>query len=251
MHLERLQRVRGRRSRPTARRSAARSTASRSRAASSTARTARRLRPPSATGRAPSRASSGPRIRKSMRAAAQAACSTLPPCYRSVAALQPPRRTMASDVNHRHHQGDSHGTGHPPPAPRSRPEEPLQGRSRAARRGARRDRGACSHRRDPRERRRQRHHVARSRRRRHRRSSSSPPAPASTAVPTRAPAASRPSPRPRRAPASTAARTRAPAAPQSYWQQSNPRTSYQPAPDEGFKERAGGPQIIPMGPGGR
>jgi type II secretory pathway pseudopilin PulG len=38
---------------------------------------------------------------------------------------------------------------------------------------------------------------------------------------------------------------------QSYWQQSNPRTSYQPAPDEGFKERAGGPQFIPMGPGGR
>jgi type II secretory pathway pseudopilin PulG len=39
--------------------------------------------------------------------------------------------------------------------------------------------------------------------------------------------------------------------PQSYWQQSDARTSYQPAPDEGFKERAGGPQFIPMGPGGR
>jgi len=39
--------------------------------------------------------------------------------------------------------------------------------------------------------------------------------------------------------------------PQSYWEQSNARTSYQPAPDEGFKERAGGPQMIPMGPGGR
>jgi type II secretory pathway pseudopilin PulG len=39
--------------------------------------------------------------------------------------------------------------------------------------------------------------------------------------------------------------------PQSYWQQSDARTSYQPAPDERFKERAGGPQFIPMGPGGR
>ena len=35
---------------------------------------------------------------------------------------------------------------------------------------------------------------------------------------------------------------------QSYWQQANPRTSYQPAPDEGFKARAGGPQLLPMGP---
>ena len=39
--------------------------------------------------------------------------------------------------------------------------------------------------------------------------------------------------------------------PQSYWEQSNARTSYQPAPDDGFKERAGGPVFIPMGPGGR
>jgi hypothetical protein len=38
---------------------------------------------------------------------------------------------------------------------------------------------------------------------------------------------------------------------QSYWQQANPRTSYQPTPDEGFKARAGGPQMVPMGPGGR
>ena len=36
--------------------------------------------------------------------------------------------------------------------------------------------------------------------------------------------------------------------PQSYWQQADPRTSYQPAPDEGFKARAGGPRFIPMGP---
>ncbi len=36
--------------------------------------------------------------------------------------------------------------------------------------------------------------------------------------------------------------------PKSYWEQSNPRTSYQPAPDPGFKERAGGPRLIPMGP---
>jgi hypothetical protein len=35
---------------------------------------------------------------------------------------------------------------------------------------------------------------------------------------------------------------------QSYWQQAEPRTSYQPAPDDGFKERAGGPRFIPMGP---
>ena len=35
---------------------------------------------------------------------------------------------------------------------------------------------------------------------------------------------------------------------QSYWQQANPRTSYQPTPNEGFKARAGGPRLIPMGP---
>jgi hypothetical protein len=35
---------------------------------------------------------------------------------------------------------------------------------------------------------------------------------------------------------------------QSYWQQASPRTSYQPTPDEGFKARAGGPQMLPMGP---
>ena len=35
---------------------------------------------------------------------------------------------------------------------------------------------------------------------------------------------------------------------QSYWQQANPRTSYQPTPNEGFKQRAGGPRFIPMGP---
>ena len=37
--------------------------------------------------------------------------------------------------------------------------------------------------------------------------------------------------------------------PQSYWETSNPRTSYQPTPNEGFKARAGGPPLIPMGPG--
>ncbi|HEX6651300.1 MAG TPA: hypothetical protein VF072_01045 [Thermoleophilaceae bacterium] len=36
--------------------------------------------------------------------------------------------------------------------------------------------------------------------------------------------------------------------PQSYWQQADPRTSYQPTPNEGFKQRAGGPRLIPMGP---
>jgi hypothetical protein len=32
--------------------------------------------------------------------------------------------------------------------------------------------------------------------------------------------------------------------PKSYWEQSNPRTSYQPVPDQGFKHRAGGPSMI-------
>jgi hypothetical protein len=44
--------------------------------------------------------------------------------------------------------------------------------------------------------------------------------------------------------------TRGPQAP-SYWQQANPRTSYQPSPNSGFKERAGGPQMVPIGPGAR
>jgi hypothetical protein len=34
----------------------------------------------------------------------------------------------------------------------------------------------------------------------------------------------------------------------SYWQQSGARTSYQPAPGLQFKERAGGPRFLPMGP---
>jgi hypothetical protein len=38
---------------------------------------------------------------------------------------------------------------------------------------------------------------------------------------------------------------------QSYWQQAAPRTSYQPTPNEGFKARAGGPQMMPIGPGAR
>src|SRR4051794_5801252 len=53
----------------------------------SAARTARRLRPPSATGRVPSRASSGPRMRKSMRAAALLSRRDLR--YRAVTALSP------------------------------------------------------------------------------------------------------------------------------------------------------------------
>jgi hypothetical protein len=36
--------------------------------------------------------------------------------------------------------------------------------------------------------------------------------------------------------------------PQSYWQQSNPRTSYQPPAGTQFKEHAGGPRFLPMGP---
>jgi hypothetical protein len=31
----------------------------------------------------------------------------------------------------------------------------------------------------------------------------------------------------------------------SYWQTSDPRTSYQPVPDQGFKARAGGPSMLP------
>lgn len=36
--------------------------------------------------------------------------------------------------------------------------------------------------------------------------------------------------------------------PQSYWQSSEARSSYQPAPADGTKLRAGGPTLIPMGP---
>ena len=36
--------------------------------------------------------------------------------------------------------------------------------------------------------------------------------------------------------------------PQSYWESSDARSSYQPAPADGTKLRAGGPSFIPMGP---
>ena len=36
--------------------------------------------------------------------------------------------------------------------------------------------------------------------------------------------------------------------PQSYWESSEPRSSYQPAPADGTKARAGGPTFIPTGP---
>jgi len=39
--------------------------------------------------------------------------------------------------------------------------------------------------------------------------------------------------------------------PQSYYESPNQRSSYQPAPADGFKDRAGGPRMIPMGPGGQ
>jgi type II secretory pathway pseudopilin PulG len=39
--------------------------------------------------------------------------------------------------------------------------------------------------------------------------------------------------------------------PQSYYESPNQRSSYQPAPADDFKDRSGGPQMIPMGPGGR
>ena len=34
----------------------------------------------------------------------------------------------------------------------------------------------------------------------------------------------------------------------SYWQTSDPRSSYQPVPDQGFKARAGGPSMLVTGP---
>ena len=37
----------------------------------------------------------------------------------------------------------------------------------------------------------------------------------------------------------------------SYYESPNQRSSYQPAPADSFKDRAGGPTMIPMGPGGR
>ena len=37
----------------------------------------------------------------------------------------------------------------------------------------------------------------------------------------------------------------------SYYEQPGARSSYQPAPAERFKERAGGPRMIPQGPGAR
>ena len=36
--------------------------------------------------------------------------------------------------------------------------------------------------------------------------------------------------------------------PQSYWESSEARTSYQPAPADGTKLRAGGPSLLPTGP---
>jgi hypothetical protein len=36
--------------------------------------------------------------------------------------------------------------------------------------------------------------------------------------------------------------------PQGYWESSDPRSTYQPAPADGTKARAGGPTVIPMGP---
>jgi hypothetical protein len=36
--------------------------------------------------------------------------------------------------------------------------------------------------------------------------------------------------------------------PTSYWETSDPRSSYQPVPDQGFKARAGGPSMLPTGP---
>jgi hypothetical protein len=37
----------------------------------------------------------------------------------------------------------------------------------------------------------------------------------------------------------------------SYYDSPSARSSYQPAPADGFKDRAGGPRTIPQGPAGR
>jgi hypothetical protein len=37
----------------------------------------------------------------------------------------------------------------------------------------------------------------------------------------------------------------------SYYESPNQRSSYQPAPADGFKDRAGGPTMIPQGPASR
>jgi hypothetical protein len=37
----------------------------------------------------------------------------------------------------------------------------------------------------------------------------------------------------------------------SYYEQPDARSSYQPAPADGFKDRAGGPRMIPQGPASR
>ena len=37
----------------------------------------------------------------------------------------------------------------------------------------------------------------------------------------------------------------------SYYESPNQRSSYQPAPSDGFKDRAGGPTMIPQGPSAR
>lgn len=39
--------------------------------------------------------------------------------------------------------------------------------------------------------------------------------------------------------------------PRSYYESPNQRSSYQPAPADSFKDRSGGPRMIPMGPGGQ
>jgi type II secretory pathway pseudopilin PulG len=39
--------------------------------------------------------------------------------------------------------------------------------------------------------------------------------------------------------------------PRSYYESPNARSSYQPAPADSFKDRAGGPRMIPQGPGAR
>jgi len=39
--------------------------------------------------------------------------------------------------------------------------------------------------------------------------------------------------------------------PQSYYEQPGQRSSYQPAPADSFKDRAGGPRLMPQGPASR
>ena len=76
---------------------------------------------------------------------ASAAVAAMAQRYRPVTALSPrgnrPPAPSQLDGNEVHHTGGSHGTGHSPPAPRSRSSQPVQDGRRTALCRHRRDRG--------------------------------------------------------------------------------------------------------------